>query len=133
MQRKVADAEGAKTSRTVKRDGLDDAEAGGPREKSTRKSPCRAMGTRADRQGRMARNGERHDRGVRLGLSRRLRVLGGGNARVIKTLPPGARLGHNLMAFRGGFRLWNVEDVQTLSPDAHEPEPKRVTRDWRVV
>lgn len=60
-------------------------------------------------------------------------VLGGGNARVIKSLPPGTRLGHNLTAFRGGFRLWNVEDVQTLSPDAHAPEPKRVERDWRVV
>jgi hypothetical protein len=60
-------------------------------------------------------------------------VLGGGNARVVKTLPSGARLGHNLTAFRGGFRLWNVEDVQTLSPDADAPEPRRVTREWRVV
>lgn len=34
-------------------------------------------------------------------------VLGGGNARNLKELPAGARLGDNDNAFRGGFRLWN--------------------------
>jgi len=33
-------------------------------------------------------------------------VLGGGNAKLLKELPPGARLGDNLTAFTGGFRLW---------------------------
>jgi polyphosphate glucokinase len=33
-------------------------------------------------------------------------VLGGGNARLLKKLPPGARLGDNSNAFRGGYRLW---------------------------
>jgi polyphosphate glucokinase len=33
-------------------------------------------------------------------------VLGGGNARLMKKLPPYARLGANDNAFRGGFRLW---------------------------
>jgi polyphosphate glucokinase len=33
-------------------------------------------------------------------------VLGGGNARKLKTLPEGARLGNNDFAFLGGFRLW---------------------------
>jgi polyphosphate glucokinase len=33
-------------------------------------------------------------------------VLGGGNAKLIKKLPPGARRGDNANAFRGGFRLW---------------------------
>ena len=33
-------------------------------------------------------------------------VLGGGNARHLKTVPRGARLGDNANAFRGGFRLW---------------------------
>ena len=33
-------------------------------------------------------------------------VLGGGNARLLKKLPDGARLGDNANAFRGGFRLW---------------------------
>jgi hypothetical protein len=33
-------------------------------------------------------------------------VLGGGNAKVLKKIPPGARLGNNANAFRGGYRLW---------------------------
>ena len=33
-------------------------------------------------------------------------VLGGGNARKLHGLPPGARLGDNRNAFLGGFRLW---------------------------
>jgi polyphosphate glucokinase len=33
-------------------------------------------------------------------------VLGGGNARKLKELPPGCRIGDNSNAFRGGFRLW---------------------------
>ena len=33
-------------------------------------------------------------------------VLGGGNARHLKKLPPQARLGKNANAFKGGFRLW---------------------------
>jgi polyphosphate glucokinase len=34
-------------------------------------------------------------------------VLGGGNAKKLKKLPKGVRLGHNFNAFRGGFRLWD--------------------------
>jgi polyphosphate glucokinase len=33
-------------------------------------------------------------------------VLGGGNARLLKKLPPGTRLGDNSHAFQGGCRLW---------------------------
>ena len=33
-------------------------------------------------------------------------VLGGGNARLLKKLPPGTRLGSNADAFQGGYRLW---------------------------
>jgi FMN phosphatase YigB (HAD superfamily) len=33
-------------------------------------------------------------------------VLGGGNAKLLKQLPPGAQLGDNANAFRGGYRLW---------------------------
>lgn len=33
-------------------------------------------------------------------------VLGGGNAKLIRTLPPRCRLGNNADAFVGGFRLW---------------------------
>jgi len=35
-------------------------------------------------------------------------VVGGGNARLLKTLPRGVRLGENTNAFRGGFKLWNA-------------------------
>jgi polyphosphate glucokinase len=33
-------------------------------------------------------------------------VLGGGNARLLKDLPKGARLGDNENAVKGGFRMW---------------------------
>lgn len=33
-------------------------------------------------------------------------VIGGGNAKKLKRLPKGSRLGHNANAFTGGFRLW---------------------------
>jgi polyphosphate glucokinase len=34
-------------------------------------------------------------------------VLGGGNAKKLKELPPCCRLGDNANAFLGGFRLWS--------------------------
>ena len=61
-------------------------------------------------------------------------VLGGGNAKHIKQLPPTARLGNNLTAFRGGFRLWNVEDVPTITAEGvHNPCPTREPADWRYL
>jgi polyphosphate glucokinase len=36
-------------------------------------------------------------------------VLGGGNAKKLKPLPAGTRLGDNAFAFYGGFRLWEWE------------------------
>ena len=36
-------------------------------------------------------------------------VIGGGNAKLLKELPAGARLGANANAFRGGFRLWQAK------------------------
>lgn len=33
-------------------------------------------------------------------------VIGGGNAKKLKQLPPGCRLGDNAYAFVGGFRMW---------------------------
>ncbi len=41
-------------------------------------------------------------------------VLGGGNVRLMKELPPRIRRGHNDRAFEGGFRLW--ADGPPLSP-----------------
>ena len=35
-------------------------------------------------------------------------VLGGGNARLMEVLPPHTRLGSNLNAFRGGYRIWKT-------------------------
>jgi polyphosphate glucokinase len=36
-------------------------------------------------------------------------VLGGGNVKRLKELPPGCRAGDNANAFKGGFRLWEKE------------------------
>jgi polyphosphate glucokinase len=36
-------------------------------------------------------------------------VIGGGNAKKLKVQPPGTRLGDNVYAFAGGFRLWDGE------------------------
>ena len=33
-------------------------------------------------------------------------VLGGGNAKLLKKMPPLCRLGDNANAFKGGFRMW---------------------------
>jgi hypothetical protein len=35
-------------------------------------------------------------------------VLGGGNVKKLKELPPGSRAGANANAFLGGFRLWQA-------------------------
>ncbi len=35
-------------------------------------------------------------------------VLGGGNVKKLKELPPNTRPGHNVNAFEGGFRLWGI-------------------------
>jgi polyphosphate glucokinase len=58
-------------------------------------------------------------------------VLGGGNAGEIKELPHGARLGHNLTAFRGGFRLWHL-DMPTLDGEQKLPA-QRLPQEWRVL
>lgn len=39
-------------------------------------------------------------------------VLGGGNAKLLKVLPPGVRFGDNSTAFTGGFRLWDEPEDQ---------------------
>jgi len=52
-------------------------------------------------------------------------VLGGGNARLLKELPTGARLGDNANAFRGGFRLWKGHRKSEFNPTgaSHVPKP----------
>jgi predicted NBD/HSP70 family sugar kinase len=45
-------------------------------------------------------------------------VLGGGNAKKLKELPEGTRLGSNDNAFLGGFRLWETDA---------QPAPRKLT------
>jgi polyphosphate glucokinase len=44
-------------------------------------------------------------------------VLGGGNAKLLKTLPPDTRLVSNANAFVGGFRLWDQEAPRALQAE----------------
>jgi predicted NBD/HSP70 family sugar kinase len=39
-------------------------------------------------------------------------VIGGGNAKKLKELPPGCRFGDNAFAFLGGFRMWEPASVR---------------------
>jgi polyphosphate glucokinase len=59
-------------------------------------------------------------------------VIGGGNAKKVKDLPTGVRLGNNLTAFRGAYRLWNLEDVLTLEADGEVQKPA-THAEWRVI
>jgi polyphosphate glucokinase len=45
-------------------------------------------------------------------------VLGGGNVKQLKKLPPGCRAGDNANAFLGGFRLWQKTSRRNLSTPA---------------
>ena len=45
-------------------------------------------------------------------------VIGGGNARLLKELPPGCRLGENANAILGGYRLWDAGSERALSGGA---------------
>ena len=68
-------------------------------------------------------------------------VLGGGNAKHLsRDLPAGVRIGNNLNAFRGGFRLWGIEEVRTLHEEGTTPQPRRrparnksANGEWRVL
>jgi polyphosphate glucokinase len=51
-------------------------------------------------------------------------VLGGGNVRKLKRLPPGCRVGDNANAFLGGFRLW-----QGTGARKHLVRPQKRERD----
>jgi len=53
-------------------------------------------------------------------------VIGGGNAKKLKKLPKGCRLGANANAFLGGFRLWKNANV--VSPNGAEKSKKKGTR-----
>ena len=55
-------------------------------------------------------------------------VLGGGNARKLKELPEGCRMGDNANAFVGGFRLWAQGTVKRKPSSAAKRTPNRTTR-----
>jgi polyphosphate glucokinase len=54
-------------------------------------------------------------------------VIGGGNVRKLDPLPPNCRVGHNANAFRGGFRLWEKDNM--VPPDL---PPARARSERRV-
>lgn len=62
-------------------------------------------------------------------------VLGGGNSKHLREpLPPNVRLGHNLTAFRGGYRLWGIEDAPTLRVNGHDRPPRQEpSGEWRLL
>lgn len=55
-------------------------------------------------------------------------VLGGGNVKQLKGLPPGCRAGDNANAFAGGFRLWDVGQPKGLPPAAKKVKTKSAKR-----
>jgi polyphosphate glucokinase len=55
-------------------------------------------------------------------------VLGGGNAKKLKTLPPKARLGDNANAFLGGFRLWDAPAKAAKKPTRSKQKRRKPPR-----
>ncbi len=55
-------------------------------------------------------------------------VIGGGNAKKLKTAPPGCRLGDNANAFIGGFRLWESNGEQHATHSPKRPSLDRVKK-----
>ncbi len=55
-------------------------------------------------------------------------VLGGGNSRHLKELPPGCRLGDNDNAFIGGARLWKSEKPAALARSSSRTGKKKRSR-----
>jgi polyphosphate glucokinase len=52
-------------------------------------------------------------------------VLGGGNAKKLKKLPPGCRMGTNTNAFLGGFLLWKDAQSRPSSVRTKAPRSRR--------
>ena len=48
-------------------------------------------------------------------------VLGGGNVKKLKEMPPGCREGDNANAFLGGFRLWDEAAASATLRDSTDP------------
>jgi polyphosphate glucokinase len=59
-------------------------------------------------------------------------VLGGGNAKLMRDLPPDVRLGNNTNAFIGGFRLWEPQSsvavaIEDKDSEAEAPSGEEVS------
>jgi polyphosphate glucokinase len=52
-------------------------------------------------------------------------VIGGGNVKKLKELPPGSRAGSNVKAFVGGFRLWEKAADRRRAPGAKTRKVKK--------
>ena len=59
-------------------------------------------------------------------------VLGGGNAKKVRPVPAGCRLGSNENAFEGGFRLWATPIAPTQTPYAVH-DPREPAEEWRTI
>jgi glucose-6-phosphate isomerase len=60
-------------------------------------------------------------------------VLGGGNAKKLRDIPPGCRVGDNANAFLGGFRLWGEDGMPGPTPMTAE-RPSLTTRPaWKAL
>src|SRR5207244_3067249 len=60
-------------------------------------------------------------------------LLGGGNAKKLMEMPPGARVGGNANALLGGYRLWNLSLPEVQAPNVPRPRRRGPRPDWRVV
>jgi polyphosphate glucokinase len=60
-------------------------------------------------------------------------VLGGGNVKKLKELPPGCRTGDNANAFLGGFRLWDANSNRKprAASRPHKPAKKKTAKGKR--
>jgi polyphosphate glucokinase len=54
-------------------------------------------------------------------------VLGGGNVKRLKELPPGCRAGDNANAFVGGFRLWEKAEPRPVELRGAKPAVKKMS------
>ena len=61
-------------------------------------------------------------------------VLGGGNSKhLLEPLPPNVRLGHNLTAFRGGYRLWGIDEMPSWEVDTPDARMPGRLGNWRLL
>jgi polyphosphate glucokinase len=61
-------------------------------------------------------------------------VLGGGNSKYLGNAPPPAvRIGNNLTAFRGGFRLWGIDDMPRHDVPHGRKKSAFIDVEWRLL